>query len=674
MKKLIILMVLCFALLQNSTTISSAKLLSKTKGFTYDTFDEGKDSSSFIFKSSSSIDEHALQLTPDNVHGSNNKSGRIMYHQPYKLWSSQSDDVIASFNTKFVINMFRNENWAGEGLTFLIAPDNNVFPDQSHERWLGLTNVTNDSAPENHIVAIEFDTRSQGSDPNGSHIGLDINSVVSNKTVLVDFKPIVNHSVWIEYDGGSKLMEVYMANDGDDKPEKPHLSAKINLKDYVKQVSYFGFSGSTGDPAKQYNCVIRWELEIDDLDRKKHLKPLLIGVSVGLPLLGLALILLGIKIRRVKKRGLQDEESVVLGTLKRLPGMPREFKFKDLKKATNNFHESMILGKGGFGVVYKGVLNEDSDRNDNSNSSTSGNEVAVKKFSRDNIDGKEDFLAELTIIHRLRHKHLVRLEGWCYEKGKLLLVYDYMPNGSVEKHLYKSSDQNTLSWEHRHKILTGVASALHYLHNEYDQRVVHRDLKASNILLDSNYNARLGDFGLARALENERNSYAGLELCGVPGTMGYVAPECFHTGKASPESDVFGFGAVVLEVVTGRSPGVQIQHEKDQLTLVDWVWMLHREGRIEEAVDERLSDEYDVEEANRLMLLGLACSHPVASMRPQAQAICQIISETMPPPHVPPFKPVFIWPSLSTTAFSSNESSFSNFLSNNSENHGQVSH
>lgn len=234
-----------------------------------------------------------------------------------------------------------------------------------------------------------------------------------------------------------------------------------------------------------------------------------------------------------------------------------------------------------------------------------------------------------------------------------------MPNGSLEKHLYESS--NTLNWRYRHKILAGVASALHYLHNDYDQKVVHRDLKASNILLDSDYNARLGDFGLARAIENERNSYAELGLAGVPGTMGYVAPECFHTGKATPESDVFGFGAVVLEVVCGKSPGVKIQHEEHQFTLVDWVWMLHREGRILEAVDERLDKEYVVEEASRLLLLGLACSHPVDSERPQTQAICQIIAETLPPPHVPPFKPVFTWPNLGLgIAFSSIESDFPN--------------
>uniref|UniRef100_A0A2N9F1R4 Protein kinase domain-containing protein n=1 Tax=Fagus sylvatica TaxID=28930 RepID=A0A2N9F1R4_FAGSY len=332
-----------------------------------------------------------------------------------------------------------------------------------------------------------------------------------------------------------------------------------------------------------------------------------------------------------------------------LPGMPREYKYKDSKKATNNFHESMKLGQGGFGVVYKGILQE-KDHNHN-NTAT---EIVVKKFSRDNIQSKDDFLAELTIIHRLRYKHLVRLVG------KLLLLYDFMPNGSLDKHLYEAPNQTTLNWRCRYRILAGVASALHYLHNEYDQKVVHRDLKASNILLDSEYNARLGDFGLARALDNERNSYAELVLAGVPGTMGYVAPECFHTGRATPESDVYGFGA--LEVVCSRSPGININHHQRLYSLVDWVQMLHREGNIEEAVDERLGNDYVVDEAKRLLLLGLACSHPIASERPQTQDICQIISGTMLVPNVPIFKPAFTWPSM-VTAFSSTESTFSNIFS-----------
>ncbi|PON48341.1 Lectin [Trema orientale] len=202
-KKLIIFMVLCFALLQKPTTIYSAKATTKTKKFSYDRFVEGKDSSSFEFSGSSSIDQRALQLTPDNENqenGYNNKSGRIMYHQPYKLWSSdrRNDDVIASFTTNFVINMYRNEAWdRGEGLAFLIAPGYDL-PNESHGQWLGLTNATADGDPGNRMVAVEFDTKKQGFDPIGSHVGLNINSVVSSKTVPMEFEPITNHSVWIE--------------------------------------------------------------------------------------------------------------------------------------------------------------------------------------------------------------------------------------------------------------------------------------------------------------------------------------------------------------------------------------------------------------------------------------------------------------------------------------------
>ncbi|PSS36609.1 Legume lectin, beta chain, Mn/Ca-binding site protein [Actinidia chinensis var. chinensis] len=227
-------------------------------------------------------------------------------------------------------------------------------------------------------------------------------------------------------------------------------------------------------------------------------------------------------------------------------------------------------------------------------------------------------------------------------KGKLLLVYDYMQNGSLDRHLFgRGADDKPLSWELRYKTISGVASALHYLHNEYNQTVVHRDLKASNIMLDSDFNARLGDFGLARALENERTSYTEVE--GVAGTLGYIAPECFLNGKATRQSDVYAFGAVLLEVVCGLRPGTKISGFQ---FLVDWVWSLHREGRLLEAVEERLGDEYVVEEAEKVLLLALACSHPIAGERPKTQEIVRIISGLVPVPYVPPFKPAFTWPSV----------------------------
>ena len=238
--------------------------------------------------------------------------------------------------------------------------------------------------------------------------------------------------------------------------------------------------------------------------------------------------------------------------------------------------------------------------------------------------------------------------GWCHKNGMLVLVYEFMPNGSLDNHLFVDESKSTtpLTWNLRYKIISGVASALNYLHNEYDQKVVHRDLKASNIMLDSDFNARLGDFGLARAIEHEKTSYAEVE--GIHGTMGYIAPECFHTGKATRQTDVFSFGAVLLEVVCGERPWTK--REGYQL-LVDWVWYLYGEGRILEAVDKRLGNEYEVEEAERILKLGLACAHPIAAERPKMQSIVQIISGAVPVPYVPPSKPSFVWPALDFGSF-----------------------
>ena len=359
------------------------------------------------------IDFRALQITPDTSNPGYsllNQTGRIMYKQPFNMWLS--DDKQASFNTSFLINIKRTqEPNPGEGLAFLIAPDLSI-PDASYGQWLGLTNATNDGNQTNQIVAIEFDTEKQDHDPDGNHIGLDINSVNSTATVLLDSYNIelspevgTNYSVWVQYNGMSKVMEVYMVKDGQPKPEKPLLSETINLKQYVNKKSYFGFAASTGDPQAELNCVLKWTLEIDDLQKKSDLLWLKIGAGVGVPLVTLLILCGVLYLNKRERRGRGgDVESKVLGTqLRWLPGMPREFKYKDLKKATNNFHESMMLGQGGFGVVYKGIL-QDKDHK-------SSTEIAVKKFSRDSIQSKDDFLAELTIIHRLRHKHLVRLVG-----------------------------------------------------------------------------------------------------------------------------------------------------------------------------------------------------------------------------------------------------------------------
>ncbi|KAM1283726.1 hypothetical protein ACFX2J_026533 [Malus domestica] len=635
--------------------------------------------SKFAVLHPATIGNDALQITPDSAGHFNlkNLSGRVFYNHSFTLWedsgSNSSDPAangsrVASFNSSFLFNVFRPISSAipGEGLAFLIAPDM-TLPVGSHGQYLGLTNATTDGDPNNHLLAVELDTFKQSFDPDDNHMGININSIRSNKTVsLSDLDIQISppdaqfYMVWIEYGGDSHQLDVYMAKQQDPRtkgfvtharPTRPILTDKINLKDIVKQQSYFGFAASTGT-AIELHCVLKWNLTVELLpgvkggDSNTGLK-IGLGVGVGVPAAALMLLGLGgLGYYLYKRRKAAASHENILGTLKSLPGTPREFSLKELKKATNNFDERHKLGQGGFGVVYRGVLPKENL------------EVAVKKFSRDNLQGKDNFLAELTIINRLRHKHLVRLLGWCHKNGMLLIVYEFMPNGSLDNHLFGETKNATLGWSQRYKIVAGVASALHYLHNEYDQRVVHRDLKASNIMLDSNFNSRLGDFGLARALDNEKTSYAELE--GVPGTMGYIAPECFHTGKATCESDIYGFRVVILEVVCGQRPWTKMGGFQ---FVVDWVWSLHREGRVLDAVDQRLGNDYVAGEAERLLLLGLACMHPIAGERPKTQTIIQIISGSVPVPRVPPFKPAFVWPSsnmpegVSSTANTANTTS-----------------
>ncbi|XP_073119705.1 probable L-type lectin-domain containing receptor kinase S.5 [Henckelia pumila] len=603
----------------------------------------------FEVEKPATISNGALQVTLDSASGDMNlthQSGRVFFKQPFKLWPDAGDinnvssTVVGSFNSSFLINIYRPKNETpGEGLAFVIAPDLNL-PGHSSGEFLGLTNSSTDGNPGNNILAVEFDTFKQDFDVDDNHVGININSVKSvvNTSLTphnITLAPMGAkfYNVWVDYDGVGKFMQVYITEQENKtgptppKPVSPILSYNLNLRDHVRQYSYFGFSASTGEYI-QLNCVLRWNLTV-------HYFPendgpwLKIVLGVGIPVVVVLMIGafgLGCYIRR---RRIQLSNPNLVGALKTLPGTPREFGFRDLKKATGNFDGKNKLGQGGYGVVYRGFL-----VNDNL-------EIAVKWFSRESIKGQDDFLAELTIINRLRHKNLVKLLGWCHKNGKLLLVYEYMPNGSLDKHLFAPPSVDPLPWNLRYNVVSGVASALHYLHNEYEQKVVHRDLKASNIMLDSSFNARLGDFGLARALENEKTSYAEAE--GVLGTMGYIAPECFHTGKATQQSDVYAFGAVLLELVCGRPAGANIGGFN---YLVDWVWLMHRDGKLLEAVDPRLGDEYVAEEATRLLLLGLACSHPSASERPKAEAILQMItSKTVPVPFVPSFRPAFVWPS-----------------------------
>ncbi|GLT76239.1 hypothetical protein SLA2020_479100 [Shorea laevis] len=286
---------------------------------------------------------------------------------------------------------------------------------------------------------------------------------------------------------------------------------------------------------------------------------------------------------------------------------PKKFSFNELARATNNFNDVDKLGQGGFGGVYRGFLTD------------SNSFVAVKRVSKGSKQGIKEYASEVKIISRLRHKNLVQLIGWCHEKGELLLVYEFMPNTSLDSHLF--TEESLLIWEMRYKVAQGLASALLYLHEEWEECVVHRDIKSSNVMLDSNFNAKLGDFGLARLVDHLKGSQTTV----LAGTMGYMAPECMTTGKASKESDVYSFGIVALEIACGRKP-IKPNAPEDEIVLVEWVWKLYGIGNVLKAADPRLGGDFDEQQMERLMIVGLWCAHPNHNLRPSIRQTIHVLN------------------------------------------------
>ncbi|KAH1084010.1 hypothetical protein J1N35_023771 [Gossypium stocksii] len=337
---------------------------------------------------------------------------------------------------------------------------------------------------------------------------------------------------------------------------------------------------------------------------------------------------------------LDDEVSGVLLGDEFQNGMElRKFSLVQIAKMTNNFNGEK-LGKGGFGVVYKGYL-RDSDTY-----------VAVKRIAKASKQGIKEYASEVKIISQLRHKNLVKLIGQCHEKGELILVYELMANGSLDSHLFKG--KTLLTWEVRFKIVQDLASALFYLHEEGDHCVLHRDIKASNIMLDSSFNAKLGDFGLARLVDHEKAS----QTTHLAGTLGYLAPECVSSGKASKESDVYSFGVVALEIACGRR-SIESKHEESQVSLVAWVWDSYGSQRLLDVADPKLSMNFDAKQMECLLMIGLWCVHPDQHLRPSIRQTIQVLNFEAPLPKLPSTRPTATYNAQITSEIQTSEPCFS---------------
>ncbi|XP_027914071.1 proline-rich receptor-like protein kinase PERK9 isoform X2 [Vigna unguiculata] len=278
------------------------------------------------------------------------------------------------------------------------------------------------------------------------------------------------------------------------------------------------------------------------------------------------------------------------------------FSYEELIKATNGFSSQNLLGEGGFGCVYKGHLPD-------------GREIAVKQLKIGGGQGEREFKAEVEIISRIHHRHLVSLVGYCIEDNRRLLVYDYVPNNTLYFHLH-GENQPVLEWANRVKIAAGAARGLTYLHEDCNPRIIHRDIKSSNILLDFNYEAKVSDFGLAK-LALDANTHITTR---VMGTFGYVAPEYASSGKLTEKSDVYSFGVVLLELITGRKP-VDVSQPLGDESLVEWARPLLSHAidteEFSSLADPRLEKNYIESELYCMIEVAAACVRHSASKRPR---------------------------------------------------------
>ncbi|KAL2613436.1 hypothetical protein R1flu_025128 [Riccia fluitans] len=594
----------------------------------------------------------ALCLTqpiPVNSTGVNtDAAGGALVKTPVRVRDSLTNDV-QSFETMFSFWIQSSIPYPpGQGLAFVLSPDNSSRGGDSG-MYLGWLNDSTNGNTTNH-VAVEFDTvqNVEFEDIDSNHVGVNINNLRSNcstsagywdsgeiKTLNLTTQAEKWVYAWIEYDGIQKVINVTISN-GRAKPERPLLSCNLDLSRYILlEEVYVGFTSSTGDSHVSQHSVYEWSFGIGNLSAVKLFgnatisadkpsKPMLavvIAVAVAVPSILIVAFIGGFLYCRKYKQSARKFKVTELETLNAVHG-PQKFSYRELSRATKSFNASTQVGKGGFGSVHKGTLPKRQEV------------LAVKRISKNSNQGTQEFVAEVSVIGRARHRNLVPLLGWCHEagRGELLLVYEFMPNGSLDQFLF-NKDGEVLTWERRVKILRGVGAALAFLHEEWEQRVVHRDVKASNVMLDAEFNARLGDFGLARCYDHNQDYRSTLHIAG---TMGYMAPELFNNRKPTEKTDVYSFGVLALEIGTGISASRFINDRP----LVDHVWYLYRDNRLLDAADPRLAGEFSPDELSVVLRVGLLCAKPDADSRPTMRQSLAMLKGESPLKSLPLTKPL----------------------------------
>ncbi|KAL8501848.1 hypothetical protein ACS0TY_021095 [Phlomoides rotata] len=510
-----------------------------SQNFSFPSFDSSscENGSNIICLGSVKAENGSLNITPDGTKEAS-EVGRVLFRFPVHVWPS-------SFSTAFTIRITSNSSVSGDGMAFVIAQDSSPSPPQSYGSYIGIMDPSTEGGALRQL-AVEFDTYKNPRDIDRNHIAIDITSVeypVAVRSLTdtdIDLKSGREIMIRIEYDGWGHNLEIYVAYAGERMVK--FLTHKIIMQETVHRLSYVGFTGSTGHVSELHQ-ILDWnftlyELPEESLDHGNSLnkckKLVLILVPTSVVLVAVCVVLFLVRRRRRKAVHQRRDDMEML--TKNAANAPKFYTYKLLSKATHNFSKENLLGTGGFGSVYKGVVSKNSDL---------PNVIAVKKINA-------------------------------------------------------TSSQ------------------------------------------DSNYTAHLGDFGLARLLQN--NVFITTM---VAGTIGYLAPEVSYTGRATPESDIYSFGMVVLEVICGRrSKGIMEEH-----SIVDSVWSLYEKGSLLSCVDRTLKGEYDNEQVKRSLVVGLACLNPDQMHRPKMRKVVQIFLNCDEPlMKLPPSRPTELCLSLPSSS------------------------
>ncbi|CAL4979684.1 unnamed protein product [Urochloa decumbens] len=601
--------------------------------FSFDFFDASRYDAirDLKFEGDASVSGNQVDLTCSSFdQGNNGCTGRMSYNHPVPFYD---DTTLASFSTSFtfviqVDDEADNSQLATGGMAFFVSGYPSIMPPNSGGDQLGLLNPNQDAASgAGQFVAVEFDMFQDynQTDRSDNQIYIDINCVQSSNSKSFSLPSLSSGTMTatIQFNNITGLLVASLRSDDSTEP-----IVQLNLmlpdpKSLLPREVAVGFSAATSASTKHQ--ILAWSFYSTlaaPTPHKGH-KSTVLAIAIVGPIL--ALFICGIVsfkfIKRHRKgKGSQEKGKMNVkeegGAIVWALGMSSEFMvydFLQVLEATNNFSEENKLGQGGFGPVYKGRFHD-------------GLEIAVKRLASHSGQGFREFQNEIELIAKLQHTNLVRLLGCSSRGDERLLIYEYMPNKSLDFYIFDERQRVLLEWNKRLAIIEGIAQGILYLHKHSRLRVIHRDLKASNILLDCEMNPKISDFGLAKIF-NLNDAEGNTKR--IVGTYGYMAPEYASEGLFSIKSDVFSFGVLTLEIISGKRASSSHQYG-EFINLLGHAWQFWIDGLWLQLVDTSLGAECHTIQIMRCINIALLCVQENAVDRPtMSEVVAMLYSDSM---------------------------------------------